>query len=213
MAGIGLTTVEWSWWGPTAFAAGALWPTLSVGRDLVPPMIVMAGVALVGLALARSREARTRPVAPLGGSGMSLERQYRRLLLAYPRSYRERRGEEIVATLLDDAEPGRTRPDGRAVLDLVVGGLRERFGLHDRDGFAAGAALVGPVALAITVANAVAFPVQGLGGAAGGRHGPGVGVRARGPVGAPVVGSARRRGGGGDHGGRRRPWRIRGCSS
>jgi hypothetical protein len=95
---------------------------------------------------------------------MSLERQYRRLLLAYPRSYRERRGEEIVATLLDDAEPGRTRPDGRAAFDLVIGGLRERLGLHDRDGFAAGAALVGPLALAFAVANAMTFPMLGLGG-------------------------------------------------
>jgi hypothetical protein len=93
---------------------------------------------------------------------MSLEGRYRRLLLAYPRSYREHRGEEIVATLMEDARPGQTRPDRRARLDLALGGLRERLGLHEPDGFAAGTALVSPVCLALAVGYAVYFPVLGF---------------------------------------------------
>jgi hypothetical protein len=96
------------------------------------------------------------------GVVMSLEGRYRRLLLAYPRSYRERRGEEIVATLMEDAQPGQTRPGRRAALDLALGGLRERLGLHEPDGFAAGAALASPVCLALAVGYAVYFPVLGF---------------------------------------------------
>ena len=92
---------------------------------------------------------------------MSLEHSYRRLLRAYPRSYRERRGEEIIATLMDDADPAQSRPDRHAVADLLLGGLRERLGLHNPDGLAAGAALVAPVGLALAVLGA--FSVVGDG--------------------------------------------------
>jgi len=92
---------------------------------------------------------------------MSLEGTYRRLLLAYPQSYRERRGEEILATLMDDAAPGQTRPDRRATLDLMLGGLRERLGLHNPDGFAAGAALAAPFCLILTAVGAVATMIEG----------------------------------------------------
>lgn len=92
---------------------------------------------------------------------MSLERHYRRLLLAYPRSYRERRGDEIIATLLEDARPGQRRPDRHEIADLLSGGLRERLGLHDTGGFMAGAALVSPVCLTVAAAYAVAFWLLG----------------------------------------------------
>jgi hypothetical protein len=93
---------------------------------------------------------------------MSLEGRYRRLLVAYPQSYRERRGEEIIATLMDDAQPGQSHPDRREILDLVLGGLRERLGLNEPEGLAAGAALVSPVCLAIAVGYAAYFPILGL---------------------------------------------------
>lgn len=55
------------------------------------------------------------------------ERRYRRLLRAYPRSYRDHRGTEILTTLLEMAEDGR-----RPGLHLVLSGLRQRFKLPAR---------------------------------------------------------------------------------
>ncbi|MET0419129.1 MAG: hypothetical protein ABW022_24205 [Actinoplanes sp.] len=54
-------------------------------------------------------------------------RRFRRLLWAYPRSYRAEHGAEIVTTLLDMAEAGRGRPG--VALHLVLCGLRQRFRL------------------------------------------------------------------------------------
>lgn len=48
-----------------------------------------------------------------------LERRCRRLL-------RDAHGDELVATLLETAEPGRVLPSARESLSLVVGGLRTR---------------------------------------------------------------------------------------
>lgn len=56
-----------------------------------------------------------------------LDRWYAALLRAYPRWYRRERGVEIVTTLLDAAPPGRRRPTGRDIFDLVGGGLRCRL--------------------------------------------------------------------------------------
>jgi hypothetical protein len=58
-----------------------------------------------------------------------LERWYRRLLRAYPRSYRRAQGDDILATLMDAAEPGRSRPTRADVVDLARGALRQRFRL------------------------------------------------------------------------------------
>jgi hypothetical protein len=58
-----------------------------------------------------------------------LERWYRRLLRAYPRSYRRTHGDEILATLMDAAEPARRRPTRTDVVDLARGALRQRFRL------------------------------------------------------------------------------------
>ncbi|GIF41387.1 hypothetical protein Axi01nite_56980 [Actinoplanes xinjiangensis] len=59
----------------------------------------------------------------------ALERIYRRLLHAYPRSYRRTHGAEIVTTLLEMAEPGRRRPRPADAWHLLASGLRHRFRL------------------------------------------------------------------------------------
>lgn len=56
-----------------------------------------------------------------------LARRYRRLLLTYPRSYRRRRGDEVVTTLLDAAPVDRVWPTRAEVVDLLLGGVRFRF--------------------------------------------------------------------------------------
>ena len=63
-------------------------------------------------------------MSPAGGD---LERHYRRLLLAYPRDYREHRAEEMLTTLLDGASPGQRRPTRGEAAHLVLGGLRQRL--------------------------------------------------------------------------------------
>ncbi|MGW4643259.1 hypothetical protein ACWEN6_32405 [Sphaerisporangium sp. NPDC004334] len=62
----------------------------------------------------------------------SYERAARRLMLAYPPRYREHRGDELLATLQDLAEPGQTRPTLRDSLDMVRGGIALRFREHPR---------------------------------------------------------------------------------
>ena len=79
----------------------------------------------------------------------SLERRYRRLLVAYPSAYRHRRADEIVGTFLDLAAPGQTRPRLADAADLLSGGVRQRLGLDTDADLNAGAALAGPVALAL----------------------------------------------------------------
>jgi hypothetical protein len=68
-------------------------------------------------------ERQTMPVTP-----DPLARRYRRLLLCYPRAWRRERGEELVATLLEAAPPGRTRPSAREAANLIGHGLRARLG-------------------------------------------------------------------------------------
>lgn len=57
---------------------------------------------------------------------MSLERWYRRLMFAYPASYRAVREDEMVDTFLQTAEEGQTRPSLRDVWDLTWNGLGVR---------------------------------------------------------------------------------------
>lgn len=64
----------------------------------------------------------------------SLESTYRRLLLTYPGEYRREHEEEILATLVEAAEPGRRRPSLREARDLLAGGLRTRGMLATREG-------------------------------------------------------------------------------
>jgi hypothetical protein len=61
-----------------------------------------------------------------------LELRYQRLLWAYPRAYRNRRGTEIVTTLLEMAEARDARPSRGQALHLVLCGLRQRFRLPAR---------------------------------------------------------------------------------
>ncbi|MGC5054822.1 hypothetical protein ACLQ2S_25595 [Micromonospora sp. DT48] len=57
----------------------------------------------------------------------ALERRYRHLLRAYPADYRHDRGDEIVGTYLDLADPRRRWPSPADAADLVRGGLRQRL--------------------------------------------------------------------------------------
>ena len=83
-----------------------------------------------------------------------LERWYRCLLWAYPVGYRRAYGEEILAMLMDSAEPGRRRPARADVADLARGAVRQWFRLP-----------VGPSAVVAAVLAAV---VLGAVGAAAG---------------------------------------------
>ncbi|MEV4618189.1 hypothetical protein AB0J74_05640 [Asanoa sp. NPDC049573] len=58
----------------------------------------------------------------------TLERRYRRLLLAFPPAYRRQRGEEMLTTLMDGAPPDRTRPPASEAWELLRVGLRLRLG-------------------------------------------------------------------------------------
>ena len=59
----------------------------------------------------------------------SLERRYQRLLRTYPAAYRRRRGDELLATLLEAAAPGQRYPTLRETLGLLGGGLSVRAGV------------------------------------------------------------------------------------
>jgi hypothetical protein len=56
-----------------------------------------------------------------------LETSYRRLLHAYPVEWREERGEEMLAVLLESAPDHQTRPSVADALNLVANGLRTRI--------------------------------------------------------------------------------------
>jgi hypothetical protein len=77
-----------------------------------------------------------------------LERHYRRLLLAHSGRYRHHHGTEIVTTLMEMAEPGRSRPSLSEAWHLIASGLRQRFRLPGRP-------LVLLAAVLVTAATAV----------------------------------------------------------
>jgi hypothetical protein len=62
------------------------------------------------------------------------ERRCRRLLRAYPIRWRERRGDELIGTLLDLAEPEQGRPSLRGSFDVVRAGLLTRWREHPPPG-------------------------------------------------------------------------------
>ena len=85
---------------------------------------------------------------------MSLERRYRRLTRLYPAAWRERYEDEIVATLLDAAGPGRHRVAPAEAADLVRGAVVQRFralAAGPRPGRQAGSVVAAAV-VAVTVA-------------------------------------------------------------
>jgi hypothetical protein len=55
-----------------------------------------------------------------------LERRYRRWLALYPKSFRAEREEEMVAVLIQGADPDQTRPRAREAANLATHGLRRR---------------------------------------------------------------------------------------
>jgi hypothetical protein len=57
------------------------------------------------------------------------EARYARLLKVYPKRYRDERGEEILATLLDASPEGTGGPPFRDVFDVVCHGIQRRLGL------------------------------------------------------------------------------------
>ncbi|MER7439822.1 hypothetical protein [Micromonospora avicenniae] len=83
---------------------------------------------------------------------VELERRYRRLLRAYPVGYRRAYGDEILATLMDSAEPGRRRPARADVVDLVRGAVRQWFRLP-----------IGRTAVVAAVLSAVVLGAVGAG--------------------------------------------------
>ncbi|MEV0195841.1 hypothetical protein [Nonomuraea sp. NPDC050691] len=64
-----------------------------------------------------------------------LERRYRRLLLAYPRTYRAAHGDELLDVLLESTAPGRSFPELRETRGLLLGGVRSRI-IHQARGSA-----------------------------------------------------------------------------
>ncbi|MEV7227068.1 hypothetical protein AB0M79_08595 [Polymorphospora sp. NPDC051019] len=87
-----------------------------------------------------------------------LERRYRRLLWAYPKDYRARRGDEIVGTYLELAGTDRRRPSPADAVDLLRGGLRQHLRMAGPD-VVAGAHLAAVLALATAVAMAAIWLV------------------------------------------------------
>jgi hypothetical protein len=55
-----------------------------------------------------------------------LERRYRRWLALYPKSFRAEREDEMVAVLIQGADPDQTRPRAREAANLAAHGLRRR---------------------------------------------------------------------------------------
>lgn len=84
-----------------------------------------------------------------------LEQRYHRLLRFYPPSYRDRRGEEMVGTLVESAAPGQTRPSRADRADLIAGAVREWLGIHAVRGLAPGLRVVAPIMLVLAAGYAL----------------------------------------------------------
>jgi hypothetical protein len=84
-----------------------------------------------------------------------LERSYRRLLIVLPPSYRDRMGDDIVATLLAGHQPHERRPRPREVLALIRTGLTMRLARGDDPSRYRAWRLAGAVSVALIVYSAV----------------------------------------------------------
>lgn len=87
------------------------------------------------------------------------------LMVAYPRSYLDRREEEIVATLLETASPGQTRPTVRDAVDLVRSGVVVRANGQGREARCAGrswAAAMATFVVAMVATLVVAMRSRGF---------------------------------------------------
>jgi hypothetical protein len=58
---------------------------------------------------------------------VSLERRYRRLVRVFPIAWRARHEEDLIATLLDASEPGRTRVSCGQAVNLLRSGVAVRI--------------------------------------------------------------------------------------
>ena len=90
-----------------------------------------------------------------------LERRYRLLLLAFPRRYRDRRGDEMVGTIMDSARPGQRWPHLADAADLVNAGLSARTRLSAESGLGSVLGLAAPYGLAVAGGIASACLVFG----------------------------------------------------
>ncbi|MEV5411524.1 hypothetical protein AB0K60_22135 [Thermopolyspora sp. NPDC052614] len=93
-----------------------------------------------------------------------LEHRYRRLLFAYPPGYRAGHGDELIGTILDGTEPGRSLPSPRESAALIAGGLRTRAvqaaaGPAWADGLHLGATVLAVLNLATLVRYAGSVPL------------------------------------------------------
>ncbi|MFI9557108.1 hypothetical protein [Nonomuraea endophytica] len=93
-----------------------------------------------------------------------LERRYRKLLLAYPRPYRQAHGDELLDVLMESTDADRTVPPPREAAGLVAGGIRTRVihlagGSVWRDGLHLGVTAVAVANLAALVPYAAAIPL------------------------------------------------------
>jgi hypothetical protein len=91
-----------------------------------------------------------------------LERNARLLVRAYPPGYRERRGEEVLGTLLETASPGRTWPPAREAASVITGGLRARRAANLRLGVAASLRQVVILGIALYLVQDPAVLVRGF---------------------------------------------------
>ncbi len=85
----------------------------------------------------------------------SLEAGYRFLLRAYPRRYQRQRGEELLATLMDSAQPAQTRPRPAETADVLGHALRLRTGLTMQTTVGRAVALAAPIGVAIAAGLAL----------------------------------------------------------
>ena len=87
-----------------------------------------------------------------------LERRFSRLLLLYPRAYRDQRGAEILATAMEAAGSDRRWPSPAEVADLAGHALRRRAGLCGEQAMGQLVAAGAPAGLLIAaVLSVVAF--------------------------------------------------------
>jgi threonine/homoserine/homoserine lactone efflux protein len=93
-----------------------------------------------------------------------LEDKYRRLSRLFPAAWRDRNEEELIATLLDGAEPGRDSVPLAEAADLVRGAIvlwfRTLLAGPGSSGVRAAARLAGLVGLALLSAVAVAWAIR-----------------------------------------------------
>ncbi|MDP9848949.1 hypothetical protein [Streptosporangium lutulentum] len=135
-------------------------PDFSGGTNIRTGPNATTGAGLI----AKPNDATADPRTATGAGAGVLERRYRRLLRGYPRDYRSGYGGELIATLLDTAEPGRTVPSARESFALVAGGLRTRV-IHATerpawvDGVHLGVLALSVAQLAMLVPYATAVPL------------------------------------------------------